>query len=212
MNSITNFDEINTFTTDQKRSEPYEEYFDKMSISDKQKELRIAFSERMEEVILYVLSLMKLMVENEQIDQEYVENELTELYLSIAATYFPIDDYITDYAKQFSHDIVQTTFDHAKEEYYLSKDRAMFISECEANTLLNYKEYIDAIKAGKTHKTWKDIGDKRERRTHLEVGGTTIPIREPFAVGDSLMLFPKDSSLGASSKEIVNCRCSIQYS
>lgn len=212
MNSITNFDEINIFTTDQKRSEPYEEYFDKMSISDKQKELRIAFSERMEEVILYVLSLMELMVENEQIDQQYVENELTELYLSIAATYFPIDDYITDYAKQFSHDIVQTTFDHAKEEYYLSKDRAMFISECEANTSLNYKEYTDAIKAGKTHKTWKDIGDRRERRTHLEVGGTTIPIRELFAVGNSLMLYPKDSSAGAASKEIVNCRCSIQYS
>lgn len=32
MNSITNFDEINTLTT-QKRSEPYKEYFDKMSIT-----------------------------------------------------------------------------------------------------------------------------------------------------------------------------------
>lgn len=212
MNSITNFDEINAFTTDKKRSEPYEEYFDKMSISDKQKELRIAFSERMEEVILYVLSLMELMVENEQIDQEYVENQLLELYLSIAVTYFPIDDYITDYSKQFSHEIVQATFDHIKEEYYFSRDRAMFISECEANTALNYKEYKDAIKAGKTHKTWKDIGDKRERRTHLEVGGMTIPIRELFAVGDSLMLFPKDGSHNPSAKEVVNCRCSIQYS
>ena len=211
MNSITNFDEINALET-QKRSEPYEEYFDKMSISDKQKQLRVAFSEQMEEVILYVLALMELMVENEQIDQEYVEKQLLELYLSIAVVYFPIDDYITDYAKQFAHDIVQVTFDHAKEEYYLSRDRAMFISECEANTALNYKEYKDAIKAGKTRKTWKDIGDKRERRTHLEVGGKTIPIRELFVVGDSLMLFPKDSSHNPSAKEVVNCRCSIQYS
>ena len=166
----------------------------------------------MEEVILFVLSLIETMVENEEVDQEYIENELSEQYLAIAAIYFIVDDYITDYVRQFSHDVVQSTFDHIKEEYYLSRDRAMFISECEANTSLNYKEFTDAIKSGKKYKAWKDIGDKRERKTHLEVGGTTVPIRELFAVGNSLMLFPKDTSHGASSKEIVNCRCSIQYS
>ena len=211
MNKALQFDELNVLS-ENRRSEPYEEYFDKMSISDKKKRLRIAFSEKMEEVILFVLSLIETMVENEEVDQEYIENELSEQYLAIAAIYFAVDDYITDYVRQFSHDVVQSTFDHIKEEYYLSRDRAMFISECEANTSLNYKEYTDSIKSGKKYKTWKDIGDKRERRTHLEVGGTTIPIKELFAVGDSLMLFAKDTSHGASSKEIVNCRCSIQYS
>lgn len=211
MNKALQFDELNVLS-ENRRSEPYEEYFDKMSISDEQKALRIAFSEKIEEVILFVLSLIETMVENEEVDQEYIENELSEQYLSIVAIYFAADDYITDYVRQFSHDVVQSTFDHIKEEYYLSRDRAMFISECEANTSLNYKEYTDAIKSGKKYKTWKDIGDKRERRTHLEVGGTTIPIKELFAVGDSLMLFAKDTSHGASSKEIVNCRCSIQYS
>ncbi|MDT4368515.1 phage minor head protein [Blautia faecis] len=211
MNKALQFDELNVLS-ENRRSEPYEEYFDKMSISDKQKRLRIAFSEQMEEVILFCLSLIETMVENEEVDQEYIENELSEQYLAIAAIYFAVDDYITDYVRQFSHDVVQSTFDHIKEEYYLSRDRAMFISECEANTSLNYKEYTDAIKSGKKYKTWKDIGDKRERRTHLEVGGTTIPIKELFAVVDSLMLFAKDTSHGASSKEIVNCRCSIQYS
>ena len=211
MSKALQFDELNVLS-ENRRSEPYEEYFDKMSISDEQKVLRIAFSEKMEEVILFVLSLIETMVENEEVDQEYIENELSEQYLAIAAIYFAVDDYITDYVRQFSHDVVQSTFDHIKEEYYLSRDRAMFISECEANTSLNYKEYTDAIKSGKKYKTWKDIGDKRERRTHLEVGGTIIPIKELFAVGDSLMLFPKDVSHGASSKEIVNCRCSIQYS
>lgn len=211
MNKALQFDELNVLS-ENRRSEPYEKYFDKMFISDEQKRLRIAFSEKMEEVILFALSLIETMVENEEVDQEYIENELSEQYLAIAAIYFIVDDYITDYVRQFSHDVVQSTFDHIKEEYYLSRDRAMFISECEANTSLNYKEYTDAIKSGKKYKTWKDIGDKRERRTHLEVGGTTIPIKELFAVGDSLMLFAKDTSHGASSKEIVNCRCSIQYS
>lgn len=211
MNKALQFDELNVLS-ENRRSEPYEEYFDKMSISDKQKRLRIAFSKQMEEVILFCLSLIETMIENEEVDQEYIEDELSEQYLAIAAIYFAADDYITDYVRQFSHDVVQSTFNHIKEEYFLSRDRAMFISECEANTSLNYKEYTDAIKSGKKYKTWKDIGDKRERRTHLEVGGTTIPIKELFAVGDSLMLFPKDTSHGASSKEIVNCRCSIQYS
>lgn len=211
MSTITNFDEINALDQS-RRSEPYEEYFDKMSISDKKKKLRIAFSERMEEVILYVLSLIDTMVESEEVDQEYIENSLYDEYIAIVAVYFTVDSYISDYVRQFSHDVVQSTFDHIKEEYYLSRDRAMFISECEANTSLNYKEYTDAIKAGKTHKTWKDIGDRRERRTHLEVGGTTIPIRELFVVGNSLMLFPKDNSHNPSAKEVVNCRCSIQYS
>lgn len=211
MNKALQFDELNVLS-ENRRSEPYEEYFDKMSISDKQKRLRIAFSKQMEEVILFCLSLIETMIENEEVDQEYIEDELSEQYLAIAAIYFAADDYITDYVRQFSHDVVQSTFDHIKEEYYLSRDRAMFISECEANTSLNYKEFTDAIKSGKKYKTWKDIGDKRERKTHLEVGGTTVPIRELFAVGNSLMLFPKDTSHGASSKEIVNCRCSIQYS
>lgn len=211
MDKALKFDELNVLS-DNRRSEPYEEYFAKMSISDEQKRLRIAFSEKMEEVILFALSLIETMVENEEVDQEYIENELSEQYLATAAIYFAVDDYITDYVRQFSHDVVQSTFDHIKEEYYLSRDRAMFISECEANTSLNYKEFTDAIKSGKKYKTWKDIGDKRERKTHLEVGGTTIPIKELFAVGDSLMLFAKDTSHGASSKEIVNCRCSIQYS
>lgn len=211
MSSTLSFDELNILST-KTRSEPYEEYFDKMSISKKQKKLRIAFSERLEEVILYILSLVITMSDNGEMDSQYIEDKLFEEYITIAAIYFEVDDYIIDYVRQFAHDTVQTTIKHINEEYYLSNDRAMFISECEANTSLNYKEYVDAIKAGKTHKTWKDIGDNRERKTHLEVGGTTIPIKELFTVGSSLMLFPKDSSHGAASKELVNCRCSIEYS
>lgn len=53
MNKALQFDELNVLS-ENRRSEPYEEYFDKMSISDKQKRLKIAFSEQMEEVILFL--------------------------------------------------------------------------------------------------------------------------------------------------------------
>lgn len=44
------------------------------------------------------------------------------------------------------------------------------------------------------------------------INGKYVPIGNAFHVGDSWMMFPKDTSLGADAKEIINCRCSITYS
>ncbi len=213
--SVLTFDELNSLNdgTYNRRSEPYEDYFDKMSISDKQKKLRMAFSEKMEEVILFVMSLVIAMQEQEQIDKQYIKDKLRDEYILIATEFkISVDDYTKTYIDTFADKVVETTIKRANENYYLSKDRAVLIAECEANTAINYQNYVDALKSGKKYKTWIDIKDNRERETHKEVGGTTIPINDTFAVGGSLMLFPKDTSLGASSSEIVNCRCSVKYS
>ena len=219
--SVSSYDELN-IRPNNRRSEPYKEYFSKMSISDKEKQERIAFSEQMEEVVLYILALIETTIESGESDQEYIQTQFYDKYLDVVLGYMLIDSYIKEYVLETSKQIIGTTFSHivekhpdseqATDDYYLSNDRAMFISECEANSILNYRQYSKAVKAGKTKKTWIDVGDKRERKTHLEVGGTTIPIYEPFSVGDSLLMFPTDHSLGASADEIVNCRCSIQYS
>lgn len=218
MSSISSYDELNIILG-KRRSEPYKEYFSKMSISDKEKQERIAFSEQMEEVVLYILALIETNIESGETDQEYIQTQFYDKYLDVIASYMLIDTYIKQYALDVTKQIIDATFERFSAEdrsitddYYLSNDRAMFISECEANSILNYRQYSKAVKAGKTKKKWIDVGDKRERKTHLEVGGTTLPIDEPFSVGDSLLQFPKDVSLGASADEIVNCRCSIQYS
>lgn len=215
--SISSYDELNT-RSNNRRSEPYKEYFSKMSISDKEKQERIAFSEQMEEVVLYILALIETTIESGESDQEYIQTQFYDKYLDVIASYMLIDTYIKQYALDVTKQIIDATFERFSSEdksitddYYLSNDRAMFISECEANSILNYRQYSKAVKAGKTKKKWIDVGDKRERKTHLEVGGTILPIDEPFSVGDSLLQFPKDTSLGASADEIVNCRCSIQY-
>lgn len=212
--SVSLYDELN-IRPNNRRSEPYKEYFSKMSISDKEKQERIDFSEQMEEVVLYILAL----IESGETDQEYIQTQFYDKYLDVIASYTLIDAYIKQYALDVTKQIIDVTFERFSSEdksitddYYLSNDRAMFISECEANSILNYRQYAKAVKAGKTKKKWIDVGDKRERKTHLEVGGTILPIDEPFSVGDSLLQFPKDTSLGASADEIVNCRCSIQYS
>lgn len=219
--NVSSYDELN-IRPNNRRSEPYKEYFSKMSISDKEKQERIAFSEQMEEVVLYVLALIETTIESGETNREYIQTQFYDKYLDVVLGYMLIDSYIKEYVLETSKQIIGTTFSHivekhpdseqATDDYYLSNDRAMFISECEANSILNYRQYSKAVKAGKTKKTWIDVGDKRERKTHLEVGGITIPINEPFSVGDSLLMFPTDHSLGASADEIVNCRCSIQYS
>lgn len=219
--SVSSYDELN-IRPNNRRSEPYKEYFSKMSISDKEKQERIAFSEQMEEVVLYILALIETTIESGETDQEYIQTQFYDKYLDVVLGYILVDSYIKEYVFETSKQIIGTTFSHivekhpdseqATDDYYLSNDRAMFISECEANSILNYRQYSKALKSGKTKKTWIDVGDKRERKTHLEVGGITIPINEPFSVGDSLLMFPTDHFLGASADEIVNCRCSIQYS
>lgn len=216
--SVSSYDELN-IRPDNRRSEPYKEYFSKMLISDKEKQERIAFSEQMEEVILYILALIETTIESGETNREYIQAQFYDKYLDVIASYMLIDTYIKQYTLGVAKQIIDATFERFSSEdksitddYYLSNDRAMFISECEANSILNYRQYLKAVKAGKTKKKWIDVGDKRERKTHLEVGGTILPIDEPFSVGDSLLQFPKDTSLGASADEIVNCRCSIQYS
>lgn len=216
--SVSSYDELN-IRPNNRRSEPYKEYFSKMSISDKEKQERIAFSEQMEEVVLYILALIETTIESRETNREYIQTQFYDKYLDVIASYMLIDTYIKQYALDVTKQIIDATFERFSSEdksitddYYLSNDRAMFISECEANSILNYRQYSKAVKARKTKKKWIDVGDKRERKTHLEVGGTILPIDEPFSVGDSLLQFPKDTSLGASADEIVNCRCSIQYS
>ena len=59
--SVSSYDELN-IRPDNRRSEPYKEYFSKMLISDKQE--RIAFSEKMEEVVLYILALIETTIES----------------------------------------------------------------------------------------------------------------------------------------------------
>ena len=92
-----------------------------------------------------------------------------------------------------------------------SDPRATLIGENESHTIWNGKEYSDAVEDGMTMKVWHTMRDKRVRGTHRAVEGDMVPIDQPFRVGDSLLMYPRDYSLGASADEIVNCRCWASY-
>lgn len=74
---------------------------------------------------------------------------------------------------------------------------------------------IDATLAHKQikvrSKTWWSASDKRVRPSHQEAHGQTVDYDQPFSVGDSQMMRPGDSSLGAGAEEIVNCRCAVLF-
>ncbi len=204
------FDELNLLVTN-KRAEPFEIYFGDMELSDEQKEERIALAEKMEDEFLFIMALLFTMYRYSSIEWENIRIKFEQGYLNALNGEIDIDDYMQSYIKSLSYDFIDSTKRNINDPYYMSSDRAAVYSEEEANSSWNHQEFEDAIKAGKTKKKWIDIRDKKERKTHRKVGGTVKKIKDPFLVGDSLMMYPKDISLNASLEQIINCRCSIKY-
>lgn len=203
------FDELNSLN---RRSIPYDEYFDEMDIEEEEKEKRKSFAEKLDDVMLFIFALFGTMKVYKTMNRAYIEKRLYEEYTSIVNQYMIVDDYLQEQGYQFSQEIIDATIRNEDDAYFLSVDRAILISENAANGVFGYQEFKNAIQRGKTMKEWVDIRDKKERKTHRKVGGKKIPILEPFVVGDSLMLFPKDQiTYSADAKEIVNCRCSVKY-
>lgn len=203
--AITSIDELNII-----RSEPYENYFAVMDITDEQESRRIAFAERMEMTMLYFLTLYDNMREYGNVNQAFLEQELANKFRNVIKDFGDVDEELQAYSNDFAKLIVATTLAHADDKWFTSVDRAMFVAENEANTILNHIEYTDAVGQGKM-KRWHTILDNHARETHMDMSGVTIPAEDVFEVGGSYMRYPKDVSLGAEAQEIVNCRCSVQY-
>ena len=108
-------------------------------------------------------------------------------------------------------EVAKTTVDRRNTPFFLSEERAYLLAEDNANTLFNYYDFEQALSQNKSMKQWLTILDGRERQTHNLADGMIAVVEQPFEVGDSLLMFPKDTSLGASPEEIIGCRCSVRY-
>ena len=95
--------------------------------------------------------------------------------------------------------------------YWLSYARAEDMAKSEANSFLNYTDYVDAKSFGARQKRWLTMLDDKVRETHAEVEGETIGIDELFTVGNSQMRFPQDMSESPDLEEVIGCRCSVEY-
>lgn len=204
------FDELNNLVAN-KRSMSFEQFFGEMELSDEEIQQRIELAEKLEDGFLFVLALLFTMQQYNEVNWERARQEYENRYLSALAGYVTITPYIRQYVRDMSYDIMDSTKKHQSEYYYYSPDRGKFMAECEANTVRSHQCNKDAIAQGKTMKRWITMGDMRVWATHRGVGGTSKPIGEPFYVGSSLLQYPRDFSLGASTAETAGCRCSIEY-
>ena len=204
------FDELNSLVQN-KRSMDFDIYFGEMELSDEEKQNRIELAKRLEDAFLFVLALLFTMQQQNSINWEMARKEYENRYLNALVGYVTVTQYIQDYVRSMSYDIIDSTRNHQNDIYYYSPDRSKYMAENESNFARSYQVNEDAIASGFKRKRWITMRDKKVRETHKEVDGQIKAIGDLFYVGGSLMGYPRDGSLGASSSEIVGCRCSIQY-
>lgn len=61
-------------------------------------------------------------------------------------------------------------------------------------------------------KKWRTMRDERVRHSHATMNNQRAGFTEPFVSGiGGLLMYPGDTSLGASDADIYNCRCSLEY-
>lgn len=210
MATVTAFDKINKL---ERKSLPFEQFFGEMELTPEQKRKRTALAEDIEDAVLFLFAIYLVAKEyDREVDRiaaaEEYEEQLREALRKAQIDEDVIDQYIEDVAREEARVTVKR---YLEDEYWTSEDRATLIAENDSNTCYNGQEFVDAVKSGKTEKHWKSMKDFRVRKTHREVDDVVVPISEPFVVGDSLMMYPRDTSLGASMEEIAGCRCIASY-
>lgn len=230
--ALLNNDELNSL---------HRKYFEIMDISTEQMLERIELAELLDDAFLYLFTFMEGKLLSGDYDVDSIQIMFERRYSEALAEYgisFSKYPEIEKYVSAISKDMVDSTIEtfnkasnkasnkpkqagnstSANNDKLDSKksleiqNRAILVAENESNTVFNTIEYSDAVSRGYKYKTWITEGDSRVRATHTEVDGERIKIEEPFLVGNSQMMYPKDMSLGATAEEIVNCRCSVFYS
>ena len=200
------FDELNSLSRDY-----YEEYFGEIKALDAdQKTDRVLIAMALEDRLLNVLSMIEIRKNRGEAFLGDSIDWFTIAFLAVAVR--RIDDQaIHDAASRFGIEVALSTYKNQDRDYMFSADRAINMAATESNAIMCYGELADAVKEGKSLKRWVTIMDGREREWHGEVNGVLVPIDQPFEVGGELLMYPLDTSLGATADNIANCRCVAEY-
>ena len=85
-------------------------------------------------------------------------------------------------------------------------------SSSEAAKLLTALALAAMVTEGVAVKKWNTVIDSVTRPAHIAANGQVVRRDVPFRVGGERLLAPGSSALGASLKNIINCRCIATYS
>lgn len=218
---LTGIDSLNNLTTENEDDieKQIREYFEETDLPEKEIEKRIGLALDIEKAFrdVFILMVVAEMANELESKSDTFVDKAYEGYLgAMADNDYPVDStgygYIEQYARTRCKEIVDTAILHKADSFYGSLDHSIAIGEDEGMAIGNYYDQLNAIANNYHYKTWVTMHDKKVRHTHELVDGKTIGIFQPFTVGNYQMMFPLDASLGASQKEIANCRCICQYS
>lgn len=68
------------------------------------------------------------------------------------------------------------------------------------------------ITQDQVQKKWRTMRDERVRHSHATMNNQRVGFTDPFVSGlGGLLMYPGDTSLGASDADILGCRCSTDY-
>nr|WP_232331026.1 MULTISPECIES: phage minor head protein [unclassified Thermoactinomyces] len=95
-----------------------------------------------------------------------------------------------------------------RNSFAFSKERARTIARTEMISAARAGQFYGDKQSGiVVGKEWFAAHQDRTRPWHLEADGQRRPLDEPFEVNGEKLMFPGDTSLGATADNIVNCRC-----
>lgn len=102
-------------------------------------------------------------------------------------------------------------------EYGTEFYRAERLVRSSYSTASNHAALEAILEAGFTKKQWLTSRDARVRRPtpsnpvdHRSAEGQIVPVGQPFIVSGEQLMYPGDSSRGASISNLVNCRCAVR--
>lgn len=189
-----------------------DDFFDDMYLTESEKEERKELAKNIFIILSAILTIIKAneVLKNSHDTQEY-KGYVADNLKSLFRVVFGSDKYNSQ-IDSFADEFIDSTMRNIDNPYFTSDDRATVNAEQQSNAIYNQQQYEQAVQSGKTTKKWVTMHDKRVRKTHEEADGQEVAIDKPFEVGSSELMFPGDLSLGASLKEICNCRCVVVYS
>lgn len=213
--AISDFDELSKIEkaeTESKGSKitSFADWYGEMDLPQEEKEEREELAEKFLLLFLFYFLMVQMDAESDY------KGLLEESYVSIANSFTgenTASAYVTERSIDVANFVDEITRKHLGEEYFTSRDRGMVLSANEGNVIGNYREFVRAVKAGKTRKRWSAMmGDKRTRKTHRQANGQEVGIFELFSVGKAKMRFCGDSAMASEHpEEIINCRCHTKY-
>lgn len=206
-------------------------YYGEMELPAAEKKLRIVMAGALRDVVKKYYDTVHAIIADEKTDKrrkdillaaaavslrkaylgffdKYYERYVAAIF-QVGEPYYGVGAWRNQHALDFAVWLTRTARDEPNIAF--ENSHSMTVTRTEINAMCNLAALDGAYRSGMRFKTWETFGDGKVRPSHKAVGGTRIPIDEPFTVGNSKLMFPNDTSLGADAEEIANCRCTLKF-